>query len=102
MKKLDGIYGELAAVVGEENALKIAREFGGQYIYFHKLDRIERAARNEAIVREFTGSNHRALAEKYNLSTQRIRAIVASTKKTTPAQSEKKQNPMRQGNLLEL
>lgn len=69
-------YADIAAKVGIQAALTLAREYGGMMHYFPKLDKPLLALRNKKIRAEFTGGNHRDLARKYYLSETQIRTIV--------------------------
>jgi len=69
-------YQAVAEIIGIENALKLADHLGGLYFYYPQLDSLLRAKRDERIQKEFTGTNHRDLARKYNLTESWIRTIV--------------------------
>jgi len=56
--------------------LKLSQHLGGLYFYYPQLDSLLRNKRDERIQKEFTGSNHRDLARKYNLTESWIRIIV--------------------------
>lgn len=73
---LPEIYQEVARVVGVEGAIRLSELFGGQVVYFLKIDSLLRKKRNATIRREFNGSNHKELAKKFGLSEQQIRNIV--------------------------
>ena len=78
---LDGVYAEIAGFFGgsgHEIAMTLARHFGGQNIYFPKLDRTMLPERDRRIREEFTGRNHKFIARRYNLSVQRVRDIVGA------------------------
>ena len=82
--------------VGLQNIILIAKIFGGTWQYLPKLDSILKDARDRKICGEFDGYNYNALAKKYNLTSEWIRAIVKSVEK------EKKNQPMEgQLSLLE-
>ena len=82
MAALEGVYREISEMIGDpkggEVALVLARHFGGQNIYFPKLDRTMLPERDRRIREEFTGRNHKFLARRYNLSVQRVRDIVGA------------------------
>ena len=52
-------------------------EYGGTYFYIPKMDKIERADRDNRIRAEFDGYNFRPLAQKYGLTEVTIRSIVS-------------------------
>jgi Mor family transcriptional regulator len=61
-------------------AFEIVRRFvaasGGSTLYIPKIDHIFRHERDEAIFREFTGDNVKALVRKYGVSEVWIYAII--------------------------
>ncbi len=88
---LPEIYTLLVAEIGLENAIKIAKIFGGQYIYFQKLESIERPLRDKKIRDEFNGYNFSKLAKKYNLSEIQIRNIcseIINSKRASPLEGQ--------------
>jgi len=78
IEELPEIYREVAGVLGLEAAIALSERFGGQLLYFPKLDGLLRAKRDEAIRAEFTGKNYRELAKKYGISEQQVRRVVSS------------------------
>lgn len=84
---LPEVYNLLVNEIGLENAIKIAKLFGGQYVYFQKYESIERPLRDKKIRDEFNGYNYRSLAKKHNLSEIQIRNIcidIIDKKKASP------------------
>lgn len=69
-------FREIAEVIGLEAALLLVSVRGGEAVYIPKGDKVARLARNRAILAEFDGANHRALARKYDLTVVMIRNIV--------------------------
>ena len=61
--------------IGYDNALKVAKLFGGSYQYIPKPDKLIKLERNDRIREEFNGYNLEALAKKYNLSVIQVRNI---------------------------
>lgn len=59
--------------------------FGGCQIYVPKEDASRRAQRDQAIMREFDGRNHRDLAIRHNLSLKQVYAVIARTKENGAA-----------------
>jgi Mor family transcriptional regulator len=76
LEDLPEIYQSVADIVGMENTMKLARTFGGASVYFPKIQCVLRDRRDQAILREFNGSNHRELGRKYGLCVTRIRRIL--------------------------
>ncbi|MCB2188173.1 MAG: hypothetical protein KQJ78_17275 [Deltaproteobacteria bacterium] len=73
---LPEVYQEMAAVIGVEPTMQLARLFHGNSVYFPKLDRSLLSLRNQAIRREFNGANIKELARRWGLSARHVRAIV--------------------------
>lgn len=67
----------IVELIGEENALKLAKEFSGQQIYFPKYESVTRPLTYRKIREEFNGFNFKYLAKKYGFSEMGIRKIVA-------------------------
>lgn len=68
---------EFADLVGMDSFKALIREYGGTYLYIPKGDNVIRSTRNAMIKAEFTGSNIKELAKKYQLSEVQIRSILA-------------------------
>lgn len=66
-----------ADLVGLDIFKELVRKCGGTYMYIPKEDNITRPIRNAMIKNEFTGSNVKELAKKYQLSEVQIRSIIA-------------------------
>lgn len=75
IEELPAIYSVISGEIGLDNAIKLARMFSGQYIYFQKIETIERPLRDKKIREEFNGYNFCELAKKYNLTEISIRNI---------------------------
>ena len=73
---------DFADLVGLDVFKALVRKCGGTYLYIPKEDNITRPTRNAMIKAEFTGSNFRELAKKYQLSEVQIRSIVAPKNKS--------------------
>ncbi len=56
----------------------IAESLGGVQVYIPRADQLRRALRDLRIAAEFDGSNIAELARRHRLSTQRVRAILAT------------------------
>lgn len=69
-------YRNIAEVIGLENYLELCNYAKGDEIYFPKRESILIPARNRKIQKEYNGWNSKLLAEKYDLTTQQIRAII--------------------------
>ncbi len=70
-------YDAIAAELDLESALKLARLFSGERVYFPKYEAVERPLRNKKIITEFNGYNFKQLARKYGITEMAIRQIVA-------------------------
>lgn len=74
-ESLNGIYSELAALIGLESMLQIYLQFKGQQITFPtKLFSKEYTIRQ--IKTEYNGNNIRELSKKYDYSERWIREII--------------------------
>jgi Mor family transcriptional regulator len=71
---------DVATCIGKENMLTVIEKLGGLSIYFPKPDTLFKNTRDNQIRKEFNGANHRALAQKYNLTESWIRNIVQMKK----------------------
>ncbi len=78
LEDLQPIYRRLAKVFGLNNALLFGREFGGQSLYFPKVDAaIAVKARQRMVFQEWeNGLTYGELARKYDLTEMWIRQIV--------------------------
>lgn len=78
--EIDDIQNEeqkhLARTVGLGAYISLVKEYGGTSVYVFKEDSITKNIRDEKIKKEFNGENYLYLAKKYNLTEQRIRAIL--------------------------
>lgn len=75
---IDDLKGDIRHVAerfGLDVALALVREFNGQSLYVPKLDSIEKAARDRAIIKDLKIYNYRAVAKKHNLTVSHIRNI---------------------------
>jgi Mor family transcriptional regulator len=69
---------QIADLLGMDAVLRLCAQFGGEQIYIHKLAELAKASRDRDIVAAFNGRNHLELARKYNLTSKRIRQILAA------------------------
>ncbi len=72
---LNGIYKDLAALVGEENAKNIYNEYRGQQITF-PVEFYSKEYIYTQIAGEYNGDNLKQLATKYQYSERTIRRIL--------------------------
>ena len=72
---LNSVYREISEKMGMETALEISQLFKGQQICF-PIRFFSPAKIQECIVREYDGTNIRALAVKYGYSEKTIRRIL--------------------------
>ena len=77
VEDLNEEWQQIADAIGIDNVKRLFREFPGAYVYFPKLDDLERSSRNQRIRAAFNGYNFRPLAKKYGLSERSVRYIVA-------------------------
>lgn len=76
----DGFGAERAGPQALRIVESLRRELGGSLIYIPKDIARARRGRDDAIVREFTGRNHDALARKYGVSTLHVYRILAAAR----------------------
>lgn len=77
LQETTGLDHKQAQIVAHAVANHMRKEWGGQLIYFTKSPLEEDvAARDLEIYADFSGSNHEALAKKYDMSVQWIYQIV--------------------------
>jgi Mor family transcriptional regulator len=77
MSRLSGELKRFAELIGIENTLLIAREFGGAYLYIPKLDGLAREIRDASIRCDFdSGRTVRELARRHNLTERHIYTIL--------------------------
>lgn len=79
IKHLHPLYQTIAKIIGDENALKIGKEFGGENIYFPKIDSHMSPVvklRNQEIFEKFNEKSVKELAAKYGLTRSRIYKII--------------------------
>lgn len=69
-------YSEIISLIGLETFLKLCQHYAGDEIYFPKIDRVIRKARDRMIRKEYNGFNVRMLAQKYGLSIKQIYNIL--------------------------
>ena len=72
---LNSIYGDIAEIIGEENAKLLYEEYRGQQISF-PVELYSRQFIYDSIISEYNGKNIKQLATKYEYSERTIRRIV--------------------------
>ena len=81
LNRLNGDFRRVAEIVGVENALKLAAEFGGLWISVPKLDNLKREIRDAKIRAVYDRADDktgtvRALARKHDLTARQIYNIL--------------------------
>lgn len=77
LEKLPCDIRRIAEIAGIDAALKIAKEFGGAYLYIPKLDGLYREIRDASIREEYdNGKPVRELARKHDLTDRQIYNIL--------------------------
>jgi len=71
-------YRRISEIAGLDAALEMAREFGGQRVYFPQLGRLNQLVRDRQIRQQYNGYNTKELARRHGLSESRIRKIVVA------------------------
>ncbi|MFD1805575.1 Mor transcription activator family protein [Pasteurella oralis] len=87
LKKID-IEQDKAKQTGIEIAQAMAKNWGGEVIYIPRNLLFTLNERDRKIFNEFTGSNHRDLAKKYNVSMQWVYQIVKRVSKEEVAKRQ--------------
>lgn len=72
---LNGVYKELADIIGEESTRKIYEEYRGQQITF-PVEFYNKQYIYKKIISEYDGTNLKQLATKYGYSERTIRRIL--------------------------
>ena len=88
----DCVYRCLSASLPVERAGRLAlditgalqRQFVGCLLYIPKGEEFERERRNDALLRDFNGRNHRELARKYGLALATVYAILSEQREKKP------------------
>ena len=80
-ENLNGIYKDIAEIIGYDNANKIFQEYRGQQITF-PVDFFSKEYIYAQIVADFDGKNWKALAIRYNYSERTIRRILTKKEAT--------------------
>lgn len=77
MEDLPESYQPVAEAIGIPAAVRLAIVWDGAPFYIPKLDRLLQTLRDRKIVAEFRG-NYRELSQRYDLSENRVRDIIAA------------------------
>lgn len=80
LSKFPQEYQLVAEVIGFDSMLKLAESYQGQGIYFPRLNKVFQSIRDELIMQEFTGGNHRELAAKYGVTERWVYQIIKKRK----------------------
>jgi len=76
MPKYPESYNTIVEIIGESAARKLCEELGGDTIYLPKPESLDAADKAERIRAEYTGTNIKELALKYNLTRMRVYQLV--------------------------
>ena len=76
----EGIYKDIAEVIGIENFYKLTQVVGGATIYLPKPESVIRPVRDNHIKAEFNGYNHPELAKKYGVTERWVRQLCGEGK----------------------
>ncbi|RJQ22014.1 MAG: hypothetical protein C4560_03035 [Nitrospiraceae bacterium] len=72
-------YQEMVSIIGLEATMKLAEHFSKQPFYFTGLDELVRKKKEDYIRKNFTGSNHNALARATGYGRRWVYAILSAT-----------------------
>ena len=76
MPKYPESYNTIVEIIGEPAARTLCEELGGDTIYLPKPESLDAADKAERIRAEYTGTNIKELALKYNLTRMRVHQLV--------------------------
>ena len=68
---------DMVYVIGMPNTIALCQRFGGCQLYIPLLDRLLKPVRDEAIRKQFTGSNLKELSGKFRMSTSAVRTVLS-------------------------
>lgn len=91
----DDALGLLIAAVGLPMVKRLVVAFGGDALYIPKRGSVVRSARNRRICNEFTGNNHRELANAYNLTVTHVNNILKEMRFRARAGSRAREKQLR-------
>lgn len=74
LDNLNEPYDHIARIIGMDNTKKLAKVFGGEYVYFPSTLTYQKSIRNELIQADNT-SDYKQLAKKYGLTVRHVRRI---------------------------
>ena len=87
----DDAMSMIIEIAGLCTAKRLVEGFGGDAFYFPKVESVIRKARDRRIAKEFTGFNHRELADKYGLTPRHVRCIVREARRNDPSRMKETQ-----------
>ncbi|MBI3584003.1 MAG: hypothetical protein HY096_08645 [Nitrospinae bacterium] len=79
IKHFHPLYQTIAKIIGAENALKIGKEFGGENIYFPKIDSHMSPLikhKHQEIFEKFKEKSVKEISKEYGLTRNRIYQII--------------------------
>lgn len=80
IEQLPEDYQLLARIVGLENTIRIAQELKSVHLYLKSPERLFQAAKEQYVLANFDGRNHRRLALDTGLSERHIYDLVAEAR----------------------
>ena len=96
---LNGVYNDIASLLGIDAALKMHLEFRGQQVTF-PVQLFSRAFISQQIIAEYDGHNVPKLATKYGYSEKWIRKIIKENKIEVRKQETEKTNQQKTKKFL--
>ena len=73
-------YRDIVDAIGMEAFMHLTLLCGGQTIYVHKWESLERNSRDRDIRAMFNGYTYRSLATQFRLSERQIRKLISGTR----------------------
>jgi Mor family transcriptional regulator len=71
----EGLYRQIAELIGIENLARLAELIGGTTFYLPKLESFMKPARDAHIKAEYNGYNHVELAKRYGVTDRWVRML---------------------------
>ncbi|MDL2327578.1 hypothetical protein LJC64_02830 [Ruminococcaceae bacterium OttesenSCG-928-A11] len=76
LEDIPGEMREVAETIGMDAFIELARYYGGDSMYVMQPEKLVTPVRHRLIRLEFTGDNHKELAQKWGFTPRRIYQIV--------------------------
>lgn len=78
IEELPEKYQEMACIIGIENTIRLAEHFGKEGFYFTGIEKVIVKKKEDFIIKNFNGINHRELAKATGYSERWVYEILKS------------------------